>query len=112
MVKKPALMLMHEFMRRQVQLFSYFKGGYLHQSMEVPTVQEKSEKIFFAQPKVYQNKFADLNKTVPTNPLKMIAFLEQCQASNKVAGILENIRSAKQDDDYGASNIVLPCPGS
>jgi hypothetical protein len=23
-----------------------------------------------------------------------------------------NIRSAKQDDDYGASNIVLPCPGS
>jgi hypothetical protein len=22
------------------------------------------------------------------------------------------IRSAKQDDDYGASNIVLPCPGS
>ncbi len=23
-----------------------------------------------------------------------------------------NIRSAKQDDNYGASNIVLPCPGS
>jgi hypothetical protein len=23
-----------------------------------------------------------------------------------------SIRSAKQDDDYGASNIVLPCPGS
>jgi hypothetical protein len=22
------------------------------------------------------------------------------------------IRSAKQDDDYGASNIILPCPGS
>jgi hypothetical protein len=24
----------------------------------------------------------------------------------------DNIRSAKQDDSYGASNIVLPCPGS
>jgi hypothetical protein len=24
----------------------------------------------------------------------------------------KNIRSAKQDDNYGASNIVLPCPGS
>jgi hypothetical protein len=24
----------------------------------------------------------------------------------------ETIRSAKQDDNYGASNIVLPCPGS
>jgi hypothetical protein len=23
-----------------------------------------------------------------------------------------SIRSAKQDDIYGASNIVLPCPGS
>ena len=23
-----------------------------------------------------------------------------------------SIRSAKQDDNYGASNIVLPCPGS
>jgi hypothetical protein len=24
----------------------------------------------------------------------------------------DNIRSAKRDDNYGASNIVLPCPGS
>jgi hypothetical protein len=28
--KKPALMPMHEFMRRQVQLLSYLEGGYLH----------------------------------------------------------------------------------
>jgi hypothetical protein len=26
--------------------------------------------------------------------------------------LLEDIRSAKQDDVYGASNILLPCPGS
>ncbi len=25
---------------------------------------------------------------------------------------LDHIRSAKQDDDYGASNIILPCSGS
>jgi hypothetical protein len=56
--------------------------------MDVPTAQEKSEQIFFAQPKAHQNKFADLNKIVPTDPLKMIAFFEQCQATNKVAGIL------------------------
>ncbi len=33
--------------------------------------------------------------------------------SNKMAkwkGL--DIRSAKRDDNYGASNIVLPCPGS
>ena len=51
-------------------------------------VQEKSEQIFFAQPKAHHNKFTDLNKMVPTDPLKMIAFFEQCQATNKVAGIL------------------------
>jgi hypothetical protein len=27
--KKPALMAMHEFMRRQVQLLSYLNGGYI-----------------------------------------------------------------------------------
>jgi hypothetical protein len=41
--KKPALMLMHEFMRHQVQLLSYLKGGYLCQTMDVPKEQEKSE---------------------------------------------------------------------
>jgi hypothetical protein len=28
------------------------------------------------------------------------------------SGYAKGIRSAKQDDIYGASNIVLPCPGS
>ncbi len=36
--------------------------------MDVPTAQEKSEQIFFAQPKAHQNKFADLNKMVPEDP--------------------------------------------
>jgi hypothetical protein len=64
--------------------------------MDVPTVQEKSEQIFFAQPKAHQNKFADLNKTMPTELLKMIAFFEQCQTTNKAAGILEKIAKDKQ----------------
>jgi hypothetical protein len=94
--KKPALMPMHKFMRHQVQLLSYLEGGYLHQKMEVPTAQEKSEQIFFAQPKAHQNKFANLNKTVLTDLLKMIAFFEQCQATNKAAGVLEKIAKDKQ----------------
>jgi hypothetical protein len=63
--------------------------------MEVPTAHEKSEQIFFAQPKVHQNKFTDMNKTVPTNPLKMIAFFGQCQATNQAAGVLEKIAKDK-----------------
>ncbi len=84
--KKPILMPMHEFTRHQVQLLSFLEGGYLRRTMDVPTVQEKDEQIFFAQPKAHQNKFADLNKMVPTDPLKMIAFFEQCQATKKAAG--------------------------
>jgi hypothetical protein len=68
--------------------------------MDAPMVQEKNEQIFFAQPKVHQNKFADLNKTVPTDPLKMIAFFEQCQATNKAAGILDKIAKDKQPKNF------------
>jgi hypothetical protein len=89
--RKPTLMPMHKFTRCQVQLLSYLEGGYLCQTMEVNTAQEKSEQILFAQPEVHQNKFADLNKTVLTNFLKMIAFFEQCQAMDKAAGILNKI---------------------
>jgi hypothetical protein len=63
--------------------------------MDLPTAQEKSEQIFFAQPKAHQNKFVDLNKTVPTNLLKMIAFFELYQATNKAAGVLEKIAKDK-----------------
>ncbi len=96
MAKKPALMPMHEFTWHQVQLLSYLKGHYLHQMMDVPTAQEKSEQDFFSQPKAHQNKFENLNKTMPTNPLRMIAFFEQCQATNKVAGILKKITKDKK----------------
>ncbi len=64
--------------------------------MDVPMAQEKSEQIFFAHPKAHQNKFADLNKTVPSHPLRMIAFFEQCQATNKAAGILDKIAKDKK----------------
>ncbi len=70
--KKPALLPMHDFMHRQVQLLSYLERNYLRWTVDVPTVQKKSEQIFFAQ----------------------------------------DIRTAKQDDIYGASNIILPCPSS
>jgi hypothetical protein len=94
--KKPTLMLIHVFTRRRVQLLSYLKGGYLRRTMDVPTVQEKSEQIYFAQPKVHQNKFTNLNKMVPIDPLKMIGFFKQCQATNKAAGILKKITKDKQ----------------
>jgi hypothetical protein len=43
---------------------------------------------------------------VPTDPLKMIAFFEQCQATNKVAGVLEKIvqgQAAKGKENGSAS---------
>ncbi len=95
-VKKPTLMPMHKFMRHLVQLLSYLESDYLRLTMDVPMAQEKSEQIFFLQPKAHQNKFADLNETVPSNPLRTTAFFEQCQATNKSAGILDKIAKDKK----------------
>jgi hypothetical protein len=95
MAKEPTLMPMHEFMQHHVQLLSYLRSGYLHRTMEVPTVQEKSEHMFFVQPKAHQIKFADLNKMVPTDQLKLIAFFEQCQATDKSTGVLKKITKDK-----------------
>jgi hypothetical protein len=107
--KKPALMPMHEFMRRQVQLLSYLESDYLRQMMDVPTMQEKSEQIFFVQPKAHQNKFANLNKTVPADPLRMIAFFKQCQATDKAAGILKKIaKDKKQPKEKSTAHVPTP----
>jgi hypothetical protein len=59
--------------------------------MELPTAQEKSEQIFFMQPKEHQFKFVEINKMVTMDLLWLIAFFEQCPAANTVAGILEKI---------------------
>jgi hypothetical protein len=46
-------------MQRQTQLFSYLNNGYLDQTMELPTAQEKSKQIFLVQLKAHQYKFRD-----------------------------------------------------
>ncbi len=108
--KKPALMPMHEFMRRQVQLLSYLESDYLRRTIDIPIVQEKSEQIFFVQPKAHQNKFADLNKRVPADPLRMIAFFEWCQATDKAAGILEKIaKDKKQQKEKSTAHVPSAC---
>jgi hypothetical protein len=75
--------------------------------MDVSTAQEKSEQIFFTQPKAHQNYFANLNKTVPTDPLKMIAFFDQCQAINKAADILEKIAKDKQPKERKTAQLPV-----
>jgi hypothetical protein len=37
-----------------MQLFSYLNNGFLHQTMELPSAQEKSKQIFGAYLKVQQ----------------------------------------------------------
>ncbi len=77
--------------------------------MEVPTVQEKSEQIFFVQPKAHQFKFTDLNKMVPTDPLKLIAFFEQSQ-TNKAAGVLKKIaKDKKQPKEKKTAQLPVAC---
>jgi hypothetical protein len=75
--------------------------------MEIPSTQEKSEQIFFAQPKAHQLKFGDTNKKVPMDQLKLIAFFEKCQAVNEVAGILEKITKNKSSQKKRRRLIFL-----
>jgi hypothetical protein len=73
--------------------------------VEIPTAQEKSEQIFFAQPKVH--KFAERNKTVPMDPLKLI---EQCQVADKAAGVLEKIpKDKKQPKEMKTAQLPAVC---
>jgi hypothetical protein len=46
---------------------------------------------------------------VPTDPLKMIAFFEQCQATNKVAGVLEKIAKDKQPKERKTAQLPVAC---
>jgi hypothetical protein len=75
--------------------------------MDVPTAQEKSEQIFFLQPKVHQNKFVNLNKMVPADPLRMIAFFKQCQATNKAAEVLEKIAKDKEPKENKTAQLPV-----
>jgi hypothetical protein len=63
--KKPAFMLIHEFMQRWTWLLSYLDSGYFHKKMELPTAQKKSEQIFFVQLKAHQYKFRDKHDCLP-----------------------------------------------
>jgi hypothetical protein len=56
---------------------------------------------------VHQNKFTNLNTTVPTDQLKMIAFFEQCQATDKVAGILKKIAKDKQPEERKTAQLPV-----
>ncbi len=71
-------------------------------------VQKKSEQIIFAQPKAHQIKFTDLNKKLPTDLLKMITLFEQCQATNKAAGVLKKIAKDKKQPKEKKMAQFLP----
>jgi hypothetical protein len=46
-------------MQRWMQLFSYLDNGYLYQTMELPTAQERIKQIFLAYLMAHQYKFRD-----------------------------------------------------
>ncbi len=57
------------------------------------------------------NKIAEAGKA---NVIVEIVLVDQAIAVDRadLANKADDIRSAKQDDNYGGSNIILPCPGS
>ena len=72
--------------------------------MKLPMTQEKSKQIFLAQPKAHQFKFAETNKMVPTDPLWLVAYFEQCQTANKAASVLDKLNEKKQPKEKKMAN--------
>ena len=97
--KKPALMPIHEYMRRRVQLFSYLEKGLLRCTMELPTAQERAEQIFLGQPKMHQMKYAETHKTVPADVVPLVAFFEQCHNADRASGLLDKLKKGKKKVD-------------
>jgi hypothetical protein len=61
---------------------------------------------------LFPDRFAYKERGERRIALKMFVLLYIMRAKMVEINQIQNIRSAKQDDIYGASNIVLPCPGS
>jgi hypothetical protein len=54
----------------------------------------------------------EVDPRVTGNLVELVIVIEFKGDVCKLDGDVLCIRRAKQDDNYGASNILLPCPGS
>ena len=95
MAQKPALMPMHDYMQRQVQLVGYLEKGLLRATMELPTKTEKIEQIFFSMPRKHQQKYAEMHKTLPDDHVALVCFFEQCQNADRANGVLDQLQKEK-----------------
>ncbi len=69
----------------------------------------KSKQIFLAQLKAHHFKFAETNKTVLTDPVQLVAFLEQCKTANKIEGVLNKLREKKQQKEKRTAHLPVAC---
>ncbi len=72
-------------------------------------VQEKAEQIFLVQPKAHQYKFVETNKTVPMDPLWLVALFEHCQTANKVLSVLDKLKERIQPKEKEAAHLPVAC---
>lgn len=95
-VKKPALMPVHDFMRRRVQLMTYLEDGLLRRTMALPGDQEKIEQVFFSVPLRHRQKYAETHKSLPTEVTMLACFFEQCQNADAINGTLKALKREKK----------------
>jgi hypothetical protein len=76
-----------------------------------PYFDKRSAQISNLVNKTWFSRYPRCQYTIYDNRSKFkLHFLSLCNTCG-IKRKLTSIRSAKQDDNYGASNIVLPCPG-
>ena len=104
-VKKPALMPVHDFMRRRVQLMTYLEDGLLRRTMALPGDQEKIEQVFFSVPLRHRQKYAETHKSLPTDVTTLACFFEQCQNADAINGMLKALKCEKKQSKATSNRL-------
>jgi hypothetical protein len=50
-----------------------------------------------------------MNKMMPMDYLQLVAFFEQCQTANKVAGVLDKLKEKKQPKEKKKAHLCVTC---
>ncbi len=69
----------------------------------------ESKQIFLVQLKAHQFKLPQSNKTIPTNPLWLVTFFEQCQTANKAASVLDKLKEKKLLKEKRTDHLPVAC---
>ena len=108
--KKPFVQMLTQHCSRRIQLYAYATSPLIRGNMDMPSMKEKKEPLFFAMVKSHQLKFAELHPTIGDMTwTKMVAKFDSLGKIDVNNGSYEKLLRAKWAS-FLASKGKQPCP--